>query len=128
MFILSVSEKFSSAHRLRNYNGRCENLHGHNWKVEIKISGKDLDKTGMLYDFTKLKSILKNILTELDHKYLNELPVFKKNNPTSENIAKYIYDQICSEISNSKIKIESVTVWESDNSSATFLPCKNKIL
>lgn len=116
MFKIKVSGEFSSAHNLSGYRGKCEALHGHNWKVEAAVAGSKLDKTGMLMDFRKLKSALNKILDKLDHNYLNRLNYFKKINPTSENIAKYIFDNLRLQA----INPESVTVWESENSAATY--------
>ena len=94
MFEIKVIGDFSSAHNLRGYLGRCEELHVHNWKVEVVLFGKRLDKTGMLIDFKKVKATINEILDRLDHKYLNDISYFRKVNPTSENIAKYIYDNL----------------------------------
>lgn len=116
MYELTVIANFSSAHCIRGYEGACENLHGHNWKVEVVVRGAKLDKAGMLLDFKLLKDKLGPVLDELDHQYLNQLPYFKKNNPTSENIAKYIYDKIKAQ----GVKLKLVTVWESENSAATY--------
>jgi 6-pyruvoyltetrahydropterin/6-carboxytetrahydropterin synthase len=116
MFKIKVEANFSSAHNLREYKGKCEDLHGHNWKVQVSTRSNKLDKAGMVLDFKYLKSELNKILEKLDHKYLNNIPYFKKVNPTSENIAKYIYDNISRRLKD----IESVTVWESENSAATY--------
>lgn len=116
MYAIKVEGIFSSAHNLRGYKGRCEELHGHNWKVEVEVKSEQLDKTGMLLDFKSLKMKLSKVLEKLDHIYLNNIAYFKKVNPTSENIAKYIYDSLKPRVSG----LESVTVWESENSSATY--------
>jgi len=116
MYSVKVEGDFSSAHNLRGYKGKCEALHGHNWKVEVVAQSEVLDKIGMLIDFKFLKKELNALLDTLDHKYLNKMPYFLKNNPTSENIAKYIYDKLKNKIP----EIYSVTVWESVNSSATY--------
>jgi 6-pyruvoyltetrahydropterin/6-carboxytetrahydropterin synthase len=116
MYSIKVEATFSSAHNLRGYKGKCEELHGHNWKVEVTVVKDKLDKTGMVLDFKFLKARLDKILNRLDHKYLNSIPYFKKVNPTSENIAKYIFDGISRQVSG----VNSVTVWESDNSQATY--------
>ncbi len=116
MYNIKVTANFSSAHNLRGYKGKCENLHGHNWKVEAVAAKKVLDKIGMVLDFKIMKKELNAILDILDHSYLNKIPYFEKVNPTSENIAKYVYDLM-------KVRapaIVSVTVWESDNSCATY--------
>jgi 6-pyruvoyltetrahydropterin/6-carboxytetrahydropterin synthase len=116
MYSIKVEANFSSAHNLRGYKGKCEDLHGHNWKVEVVAAKNKLDKIGMVADFRFVKDRLNVVTEELDHKYLNNIPYFKKVNPTSENIAKYIYDRLKSHISG----LKSVTVWESENSSATY--------
>ena len=116
MYEIKVTGAFSSAHNLNNYQGKCENLHGHNWKVEIAVCKKKLDEAGLGIDFKLLKTILFKKLDKLDHTHLNKLSFFKKNNPTSENIAKYIFDNLHKEIPD----LDKVTVWESDNSSASY--------
>lgn len=116
MYSIKVEGIFSAAHNLRGYKGKCEDLHGHNWKAEVILADSALDKTGMVMDFTILKSALNKILEKLDHKYLNQIDYFKKINPTSENIAKYIYDCLAPKAK----KLKSVTVWESEKSSATY--------
>jgi 6-pyruvoyltetrahydropterin/6-carboxytetrahydropterin synthase len=118
MYSLKVEGGFSSAHNLRGYKGKCEDLHGHNWRVEICVSSKKLDSIGMVLDFKYLKMKLNAFLEKLDHKYLNKLSYFKKVNPTSENIARYIYDQLKPGIP----LLGSVTVWENSTSSATYVP------
>ena len=116
MYSVKVELFFSSAHNLRGYKGKCEDLHGHNWKVELVASSERLAKTGMLLDFKYMKTCLNQVLDKLDHKYLNNTPYFKKINPTSENIARYIYGALKSKIKS----IKSVTVWENHSSSATY--------
>jgi 6-pyruvoyltetrahydropterin/6-carboxytetrahydropterin synthase len=117
MYRVRVIDNFSSAHNLRNYEGNCERLHGHNWKVEVYLQSEKLDDTGMLVDFKILKKELKNILGELDHIYLNEHNYFKTVNPTSENICKYIYDRLKEHFGN---LMHKVLVWESENSVAEY--------
>ena len=116
MFTLKVEATFSSAHNLRGYKGKCEALHGHNWKVAVRVSSDVLDKTGMVMDFTEIKKRLSAVVEKLDHAYLNDIPYFKKVNPTSENISKYIYDRLSSGLPG----LESVTVWENSTSCATY--------
>ena len=116
---LSVIDWFSSAHFLRQYKGKCENLHGHNWKVRVCLSGNKLDETGMLLDFTDIKKHLKEVIIYLDHKLLNEIKPFDKVNPTAENIAAFIFEKMkVAETENAKIC--EVEVWESRTSSATI--------
>jgi len=116
MYNIKIEANFSSAHNLRAYKGQCEELHGHNWKIEVVVSKDKLDKIGMVLDFKDLKMELNKVLKKLDHKYLNRIPYFKKINPTSENIAKYIYDSLKSGV----LSLRSVTVWENNSSSATY--------
>lgn len=116
MYSIKVEGTFSSAHNLRGYKGKCEELHGHNWKVEIELSSAKLDKIGMVADFKYLKEKLNKVLTALDHRYLNDLPYFKKANPTSENIARHIFGRLKPSIK----YLRGVTVWESNTSRATY--------
>ncbi len=116
MYNIKVEADFSSAHNLRGYKGKCEELHGHNWKIEAAAAKDTLDKTGMVLDFKYLKTELNECIEKLDHKYLNNLPYFKKVNPTSENIAKYIYDSLKPKVPS----LKSVTVWENNTSSAAY--------
>jgi len=120
MYELTVESGFSAAHRLRDYQGKCENLHGHNWTVEVTIGSKQLDNRGMVIDFRKIKEKLGRVLDRLDHTYLNELSEFKKINPTSENIAGYIYSRLKNLIRGEKIIVKKVSVWETEDSSATY--------
>jgi len=116
MYSVKVEGVFSSAHNLRGYKGKCESLHGHNWKVEVTVVKSGLDKIGMVADFKQIKARLSQVLDKLDHKYLNKLAYFRKINPTSENIAEYIYDNLRPEIGG----LKSVTVWENNTCSATY--------
>lgn len=120
MFEISIEDHFSAAHNLRNYKGKCENLHGHNYRVQVFIRGEKLDKSGLLADFVHLKKALKKVLDKLDHQYLNEILPFDKLNPTAENIAKYVYGQLRYTIHDTRYAIFKVTVWESDTSSASY--------
>jgi len=120
MYELTVFSDFAAAHNLRQYEGECENLHGHNWKVEITVTTKKLNKIGLGVDFKILKKTLKNVLERLDHKYMNDIPPFDKENPSSENIARYIYKQLQKEIKDKNIKTARVKVWESENAAAVY--------
>lgn len=116
MFELKVQMYFSAAHHLLNYDGACENQHGHNWLVEVYVSGNKLDKSNILIDYKILKNELKAVLNYLDHQDINELPEFKGISPSSEIIAKFIYEKL-----KDKIKILSkVSVWETPTSCATY--------
>ena len=116
MYSIKVEAGFSAAHNLRGYKGKCEELHGHNWKVEVVVVSPFLDKIGMVMDFKELKSKVYAVLEKLDHTYLNKIPYFKKINPTSEHMAKYIFTSLKSKLPD----LKSVTVWESENSAATY--------
>jgi 6-pyruvoyltetrahydropterin/6-carboxytetrahydropterin synthase len=116
MYEIKVKANFSSAHNLRNYRGKCERLHGHNWNVEAVFAYGKLDKDGLAMDFKEAKAILKSAIEEMDHSYLNELESFRVTNPTSENIAKLIYDKI----RKTSAGIKSISVWENENSCATY--------
>jgi len=120
MYLLTIKTSFAAAHNLINYQGDCENLHGHNWKVDVSVTARELDKSGLGIDFKILKRDAGAIINELDHKYLNENPAFKDASPSSEYIAKYLYDRISEKMNNDNIKVESITVWESDNASARY--------
>ncbi|MCM8784803.1 MAG: 6-carboxytetrahydropterin synthase QueD [Candidatus Omnitrophica bacterium] len=120
MYELRVNGEFSSAHSLRNYKGKCENLHGHNWKVEIVVSGESLDRIGLLIDFNILKKKLNIVLKILDHKNLNLIPFFKERNPSSENIAFFIYKKMEKILKIYPVKVQKVTVWENERQSASY--------
>lgn len=120
MYELKVKGEFSGAHRLRNYKGKCENLHGHNWKVEIVITGEYLDKTGLLLDFGILKEKLDTVLKQLDHKNLNTIPFFRRTNPSSENISYYIFTKMKILLKNFPVRLKKVTVWENDRQCASY--------
>jgi len=119
-YTIQIEGNFSSAHRLRDYHGNCENLHGHNWKVVVKIKSQQLDHSGMLIDFGKAEKKLNTILKRFDHKYLNETPPFDDLNPTAENIAKHIFDVLSPEFNNEEIYISEVTIWEDETSCASY--------
>ena len=122
MYSVSIETHFSAAHLLRNYKGKCENLHGHNWKVEVTVSTETLDEAGMAIDFTELKQKTSAIIKQFDHQYLNEIKYFKKVNPSSENIAAYIYTLLKEKLDDKNLKLTKVSVWESENSKASYLP------
>jgi 6-pyruvoyltetrahydropterin/6-carboxytetrahydropterin synthase len=117
-FEIKIICYFSAAHSLRGYKGKCEELHGHNWKVEVLVSSPKLNSLGMVLDFKELKEKLNKVLSLLDHRYLNEIDFFKKFNPTSENIARYIFENL--KKNNLNVKLEAVTVCESEDASATY--------
>jgi len=120
MYEVLIKSDFSGAHNLRGYRGRCEKLHGHNWNVEARFERDTLDDIGIAADFKVLKSKLKGVLKKMDHSYLNRLASFKKKNPSAENIAKFIFDQLNASLGKKDIALKSVTIWESDSSCATY--------
>jgi 6-pyruvoyltetrahydropterin/6-carboxytetrahydropterin synthase len=120
-YSIKVQSYFSAAHKLRQYRGKCESLHGHNWKVEVSISSDKLSRAGMLIDFKKAKAMLQEVLIKLDHAQINKIAYFKKHNPTSELLAEYIYNKYNKKVK-SPLKLEYVSVWETRDSCATY--CK----
>jgi 6-pyruvoyltetrahydropterin/6-carboxytetrahydropterin synthase len=120
MYEVKIVTQFAAAHRLENFNGKCESLHGHNWKVEVFLGGKDLNGTGLLMDFGVVKARTKEMLEEIDHKYLNELAAFQDRNPSSENLACYLYERLGAILNSDRVKVRRVNVWESDTSCASY--------
>ncbi len=120
MFELMITSGFSAAHQLKEYGGKCEALHGHNWKIEVYVKSSVLDKIGMVMDFSDIKKATNLILAELDHKNLNEIQPFRDKNPTAENISFWVYNQLCSKINSDNIKLSTVRVWETETSCASY--------
>jgi 6-pyruvoyltetrahydropterin/6-carboxytetrahydropterin synthase len=118
---LQIETSFAAAHNLLNYCGQCEKLHGHNWKVEVKVRGSKLDKSGMLLDFKILKNHTETIMESLDHCYLNEHPAFAGQSPSSELIARYIFTELEKMLSDQHISVYKVTAWESDRAAAAYM-------
>jgi len=122
MFELEVRGTFDAAHQVNGYPGKCARLHGHSWTVEACVAGSQLNELGILVDFSELNHLLKEILSQLDHQNLNELPMFRDTNPTAENIAKYVYDQLAASqlLAQSEASLDSVCVWESAHSCVRY--------
>jgi 6-pyruvoyltetrahydropterin/6-carboxytetrahydropterin synthase len=120
MYEITVTSHFSSAHRLRHLRGKCEELHGHNWKVQVSVVSNRLGKEGVVIDFGILKQKVENVLKPLDHVYLNDLPFFSKVEPSSENIARHIFDRLKTELKGQPGTLKKVTAWESETSGATY--------
>jgi 6-pyruvoyltetrahydropterin/6-carboxytetrahydropterin synthase len=123
MFEVSVEESFAAGHALRGYRGKCENPHGHNYKVRVTLRGQELDKIGLLFDFKDLKSAMNEIIDRFDHQYLNDLDPFKMANPSAENLAKYFYDETSRKLraaTNGRVHVKDVQVWETDTTTATY--------
>jgi 6-pyruvoyltetrahydropterin/6-carboxytetrahydropterin synthase len=121
MFELKVVTHFAAAHQLTMVAKQCENLHGHNWKVEVCVAGKKLNDAGVLIDFGELKAHIAAIIDELDHKFLNELTCFTKA-PSSENIAVYIAEQLQRKLDETGLRVSRITTWESENAAAIYTP------
>ena len=123
MFELKVVTHFAAAHQLKMVADKCENLHGHNWKVEVCVAGNRLNRAGILVDFGDVKQHVREIMATLDHKFLNETDHFDEATPpSSENIAVYIAELLQSKIGDPEVRVTRVTAWESENASATYMP------
>jgi 6-pyruvoyltetrahydropterin/6-carboxytetrahydropterin synthase len=123
MFEISVEQTFAAGHALRNYKGKCENVHGHNYRVRVTIEGEQLDANGLLVDFVDVKRLMGGAIEYLDHRFINDLEPFDKINPSAENIAKYFYDRLHAGMKNeAPVRIAEIRVWETDTSSAVYRP------
>ncbi len=123
MYEVTVEADFSSGHYLRNYQGKCENPHGHNYKVRVTLAGAALDSTGLLLDFKLLKQVLRPVIERIDHRMLNDLEPFIELNPSAENIAKYFYDQTNEQLKGmtaGRVHVKDCTIWETDTTTATY--------
>lgn len=119
-YSLKIVTDFSSAHRLIDYPGECERLHGHNWKLEVEVGASVLDQIGMAIDFKTIKSSARELARELDHKYLNDLTPFKKRNPTAENIAAWFYHELSKRLNDHNVSVDAVTLWETDTACVRY--------
>jgi 6-pyruvoyltetrahydropterin/6-carboxytetrahydropterin synthase len=123
MFEVSVEDTFAAGHALRGYRGKCENPHGHNYKVRITLAGESLDHIGLLYDFKDLKEVMNEVIDYLDHQFLNDIEPFRNMNPSAENMAKYFYDEISRRLqaaTNGRVRVVRVKLWETDTTTATY--------
>lgn len=120
MYTLIVKATFSAAHRLEAYHGKCEQLHGHNYGVEVVVEGEELNSEGMLVDFAVLKGFLREVITMLDHTCLNEISFFRERSTSSEHIARFIFDEFAVRLPTAGARTKEVRVWESDNSCAMY--------
>jgi len=123
MFELKVTADFAAAHQLKMVSKKCENLHGHNWKIEVYVTGEHLNTAGVLIDFGEIKAHVAEIVASLDHKFLNELECFRDGNPSSENIARYVAESLQKKLDGSAVRVARVTAWETESASATFICC-----
>jgi 6-pyruvoyltetrahydropterin/6-carboxytetrahydropterin synthase len=123
MFEITIEESFAAGHALRNYRGKCENVHGHNYRCQVTVEGEQLDNIGLLVDFVELKRVVHSVLDRMDHQWLNDWPPFDKLNPSAENMAKFIYDEVLSGLGTRPgVRIAWVKLWETDTSSAVYRP------
>jgi len=124
MFQVSVEETFSAGHALRGYHGKCENPHGHNYRVRVTLEGAQLDSIGLLCDFTELKQVMRGIIARLDHQFMNDLEMFRTVNPSAENMAKYFYDEITRQLKSLPpgARVTDTIIWETDTTRAQYRP------
>jgi 6-pyruvoyltetrahydropterin/6-carboxytetrahydropterin synthase len=123
MFEVAVEQTFAAGHALRNYRGKCENVHGHNYRVRITVQGDRLDSTGLLVDFSHLSQLIGGAVEYLDHRFINDLPPFDQLNPSAENIARYFFERVSSGLESvTGAQVSAVQVWETDTSSAVYRP------
>jgi len=123
MYEITVEDTFAAGHYLRNYRGKCENPHGHNYKVRVTLAGAELDKAGLLLDFKDLKDVMRPVVERLDHQMINDLEPFVTLNPSAENIARYFYEQTNSRLQSAtqgRVRVKDVTIWETDTTTATY--------
>jgi 6-pyruvoyltetrahydropterin/6-carboxytetrahydropterin synthase len=123
MFEVTVEDSFAAGHYLRNYKGKCENPHGHNYKVRVTLAGKELDKAGLLLDFKDLREVMKQVIERLDHRMMNDVMPFTVLNPSAENLAKYFYDEAnvkLDQATRGRVRVKNVTVFETDATTATY--------
>ena len=123
MFEVTVEDSFAAGHYLRNYKGKCENPHGHNYKVRVTLAGAELDKAGLLVDFKDLREVMRQVIDRLDHQMLNDVHPFTELNPSAENLAKYLYDETnghLRRVTNGRVRIKDVTVFETESTTARY--------
>jgi len=121
MFEVTIEETFAAGHALRNYKGKCENVHGHNYRCQVSLAGERLDEIGLLVDFVELKKAVHSVIDRMDHQWLNDFPPFDQLNPSAENMARFIYDQVEAGLApRAGVRIQSVKLWETDTCCATY--------
>ncbi len=123
MYRISIKKAFSAAHSLKEIGGKCENLHGHNFTVEVRLAAKTLNSEGLVLDFRLLKNWTDEVLSLLDHQHLNDIQYFQDKNPSAENVARFIYEQLKEKVAATGAGLEMITVWESENASASYSLC-----
>jgi 6-pyruvoyltetrahydropterin/6-carboxytetrahydropterin synthase len=123
MYEVTVEDSFAAGHYLREYRGKCENPHGHNYKVRVTLAGKELDRAGLLLDFKDLKEVMKHVIDRLDHQMLNDIDPFRTLNPSAENLSKYFFDETKARLTqktNGRVFVKDVTIWETDTTTARY--------
>lgn len=122
MFQVSVEETFSAGHALRGYKGKCENVHGHNYRVQITLEGPELDQIGLLVDFTHIKKVMRDLIKRLDHQFINDLEPFTTVNPSAENMAKYFFEEVSQNLKEMPpgAMVKDVVIWETDTAYAKY--------
>jgi 6-pyruvoyltetrahydropterin/6-carboxytetrahydropterin synthase len=121
MYKLKIISGFDAAHQLIGYKGKCENLHGHNWKVEVEVIAENLNEIGIVMDFKELKKLTEEVISQLDHSFLNKISPFTEINPSSENLARWIYLSLKNKLKGNSVNLYCVTVWESESASASYM-------
>ena len=123
MFEVTIEETFAAGHALRNYKGKCENIHGHNYRCQVTVEGEQLDSVGLLVDFVELKRVVHAVLDRMDHQWLNEFPPFDVLNPSAENMARFIYEEVAAGLKGREgVRVGAVRLWETDTASALYRP------
>jgi len=123
MFEVTVEDSFAAGHYLRNYRGKCENPHGHNYKVRVTLAGEELDNAGLLLDFKDLRDVMRPVIDRLDHQMINDLEPFTERNPSAENLARYFFDEAnirLKKATNGRVRVKDVTVFETDTTTAKY--------
>jgi 6-pyruvoyltetrahydropterin/6-carboxytetrahydropterin synthase len=123
MFEVTVEQTFAAGHSLREYKGKCENVHGHNYRVQVTVEGQALNRIGLLVDFVDLKRAVRQVIERLDHQFINDLEPFTTVNPSAENLARYFYDEVSNSITlEPQVRIARIKIWETDTSIAIYRP------
>jgi 6-pyruvoyltetrahydropterin/6-carboxytetrahydropterin synthase len=125
VFELSVEQTFAAGHALRNYKGKCENVHGHNYRVRVVVQGPELDYRGLLVDFGDIKKVMKEVIERLDHQFINDIPPFTELNPSAENLALYFHQEVSkglTTVASVPVQVTEVNIWETDIQNATYRP------
>ncbi len=121
LYVIAKELEFAAAHQVRGYKGGCENLHGHNWRVRLTVAATTLNHLSMVIDFRELKRVMRDVIAPFDHRHMNEVAPFDDINPTSENVARYVFEQAAARLDDGRVRVVRVDIWENDTSKATFV-------